>query len=51
MDHRTYKYTRGYYLRADSPIHRGIHLRTVILDDYLLNDCFNRHQHYADHRL
>lgn len=51
INHRTYKYTYDHCLRVDLSLYRGIRLRTVILDDRLLNNNFNNNQHYANHRL
>ena len=51
INHRTYKYNYAHCLRGDSSLYQRIRLRTVILDDRLLNGGFNSHQHYANYRL
>ena len=51
INHRTYKYNCGHCLRGEPSNFGGIRLRTVILDDHLLNSGFNSDKHYTSHRL
>ena len=51
INHRTYKYNCDHCLRSDSSNYRRIRLRTVILDDHLLNGDIDSDQYYVNHRL
>jgi hypothetical protein len=46
-----YKYNYGHCLYCVSSNYGGIRLRTVILDDHLLNGDFDSDQYYSYHRL